>query len=59
MLGGSAIRPAHDAHYFLPVLKSAPFLAVATAGASLAVWLMAELLDAEARPQVHRPGVVN
>jgi hypothetical protein len=52
LLGGSAIRPANDAYYFFSVLKSSPFIGVATLGATLSVWLMAELLDAEQKPQV-------
>jgi len=53
LLGGSAIRPANDAYYFLSVLRSSPFVGVATIGATLSVWLMAELMDAEAKPQVN------
>lgn len=29
LLGGSAIRPANDAYYFLAVMRSSPFLGVA------------------------------
>jgi len=52
VLGGSCIRPVQDAHYFLKVLQSTPFLAAATVVGTVAVLLMSELLDAENHPQV-------
>ena len=54
LLGGSAIRPTGNAHYFLPVFKSPPFVSVGLLGASLAVVLYAELLAAENHPKVCR-----
>ena len=54
LLGGSAIRPTGNAHYFLPVFKSPPFVSVGILGATLAVLLYAELLSAENHPKVGR-----
>ena len=52
LLGGSAIRPTGNAHYFLPVLRSPPFLSVGILGGTLAVYLYAELLSSENYPKV-------
>jgi hypothetical protein len=39
LLGGSAIRPFQDAHYFLAVLNSPPFLAAAVSFSTL-LWTL-------------------